>query len=60
MFLHINEVNYLGDIRLRLWFNNGQVKDVDLKDELQGEGFEPLNNLETFPAGSSGLGHRDG
>ncbi len=48
MFLHINEVNYLGEYRLRLWFNNGQIKDVDLKDQLHGEVFEPLKNLELF------------
>jgi hypothetical protein len=48
MFLHINEVNYLGEYRLRLWFNNGQIKDVDLKDQLHGEVFEPLKNMELF------------
>lgn len=48
MFLHINEAGYLGDYRLRLWFNDGQVKDVDLKDELYGEVFEPLKNQDLF------------
>ena len=48
MFLHINEVSYLGDYRLRLWFNDGQVKDVDLKDELYGEVFAPLINPDLF------------
>ena len=48
MFLHINQVSYLGDLRLRLWFNDGQVKDVDLKGDLHGEVFEPLQNQEIF------------
>lgn len=48
MFLYINEASYLGDYRLRLWFNDGQVKDVDLKDELYGEVFEPLKNQDLF------------
>ncbi|MBM4287996.1 MAG: DUF2442 domain-containing protein [Deltaproteobacteria bacterium] len=48
MSLHINHVRYLGDFCLRLWFNDGQVKDVDLKDDLYGEVFEPLQNQEFF------------
>jgi hypothetical protein len=48
MFLHINQVSYLGDYRLRLRFSDGQVKDVDLKDDLYGEMFEPLNNQDLF------------
>jgi len=48
MFLHIKQVSYLGDDRLRLWFNDGKVKDVDLKDDLYGEIFEPLQNQEFF------------
>jgi hypothetical protein len=48
MFLHINEVNYLGDYRLRLWFNDGQVKDVDLINALYGKVFEPLKNQDLF------------
>jgi hypothetical protein len=48
MFLHIDQVSYLGDYRLRLWFNDGQVKDVDLKADLYGEIFEPLRNQELF------------
>jgi hypothetical protein len=47
-FLHIQEVSYLGDYRLRLRFNDGQVKDVDLTAELHGEVFEPLKNQELF------------
>ncbi len=48
MFLHVTGVKYLEDFRLRLTFNNGAVMDVDLKDELYGEMFEPLRDLSIF------------
>jgi hypothetical protein len=48
MFFHLQAVSYLGDYRLRLKFNDGQVKDVDLQAELYGEIFQPLRNQELF------------
>jgi hypothetical protein len=48
MFLHVTSVSYLEDYKLRLAFNNGAVMDVDLKDELYGEVFEPLRDLSMF------------
>lgn len=48
MFLHIIHASYLTDYRLRLQFNDSLVKDVDLKDELYGEVFEPLQDMEFF------------
>ena len=27
MFLEISKAEYLGDYRIRLWFNNGEVAD---------------------------------
>lgn len=48
MFLHVTSVTYLVDYRLRLEFNNGIVKDVDLKDELYGAMFTPLKDLMLF------------
>ena len=36
------------DYQLRLEFNDGKVKDLDLYDELYGEIFEPLKNIELF------------
>ena len=44
MFLHVTGVTYLEDYKLRLEFNDGTVKDVDLKDELYGQVFEPLKD----------------
>jgi hypothetical protein len=48
MFLHVIHVLYLRDYQLRLEFNDGKVKEVDLEDELYGEVFEPLNFMELF------------
>lgn len=48
MFLHVTGVTYLDAYRLRLEFNNGMIKDVDLKDELYGEIFAPLKDLALF------------
>jgi hypothetical protein len=38
----------LKDYQLRLEFNDGKVKVVDLKNELYGEIFEPLKDLDFF------------
>ena len=48
MFLHVESVEYLSDYKLRLAFNNGVVKEVDLGDELHGEVFEPLQDQGFF------------
>jgi len=48
MFLHIARVQYLQDYRLRVEFDNGVIKDVDLERELYGEVFEPLRDLALF------------
>lgn len=48
MFLHITNVTYLEDYRLQLQFNDGAIKEVDLQNELYGEVFEPLKNLDFF------------
>lgn len=48
MFLHVTSVTYLEDYKLRLAFDNGVTKDVDLRDKLYGEVFEPLKEIEFF------------
>jgi hypothetical protein len=48
MFLHVVGMDYLEDCRLRLEFSDGLVKDVDLKEELYGEVFEPLKDEDFF------------
>jgi hypothetical protein len=48
MFLHVTNVAYLKEYQLRLTFDNGIIKDVDLQAELYGEVFEPLKEVEFF------------
>jgi len=48
MFLHVTDVEYLGGYKLRLVFNNGVIKEVDLKNKLHGEIFEPLKDINLF------------
>ena len=46
--LKITRVQYLGSHELRIEFNDGAIKDVDLSPELHGEVFEPLRDPEFF------------
>jgi hypothetical protein len=48
MFLHVIEAQYLEDYKLNLKFNNNEIKQVNLKDELYGEIFEPLKDIKNF------------
>jgi Protein of unknown function (DUF2442) len=48
MFLHVDGVTYLAPYRLRVQFDNGITKDVDLSSELYGEVFEPLRDEDFF------------
>ena len=48
MFLHVTSVTYLGKYQLRLTFDDGITKDVNLQDELYGEVFEPLKDEGFF------------
>jgi hypothetical protein len=48
MFLHVTKVTYLHHYQLRLEFDDGAVKEVDLANELYGEVFEPLTDLDLF------------
>lgn len=48
MILHTTSVEYLGDYRLFLSFNNGESGEVDLSGRLHGEVFEPLRDKSLF------------
>ncbi len=48
MILHVKEARYLHDYVIWLRFNDGAEGEVNLKDELYGEVFEPLKDLEMF------------
>jgi hypothetical protein len=46
--IEVADAKYLKDYVIWLRFNNGSRGEVDLKDELSGEIFEPLNDPEFF------------
>ncbi len=48
MILHVEEARYVRDFVVWLRFNDGAAGDVDLKDELFGEVFEPLQEIAEF------------
>lgn len=48
MILHVEDVHYLGDYQLRVTFDDGVTKVVNLKDELHGQVFEPLRDQALF------------
>lgn len=42
MFLEVIKAQYVNEYRIKLWFNNGEMRMVDLKDSLNGPVFQPL------------------
>ena len=44
----VTSVEVIGTYKLRLGFDDGLIRDVDLTDELWGEVFEPLKDPEYF------------
>lgn len=44
----VKKAEYLGEYRVRLSFEDGSVRDVDLGPHLDGQIFEPLKNMEYF------------
>lgn len=48
MFLHVVKAEYINEYKINIQFNNGEAGTIDLKDELYGEVFEPLKDLNNF------------
>ncbi len=48
MFTEVVKAEYQGGYRIRLWFNNQEVKTVDLYNSLVGKVFEPLKEQSYF------------
>jgi hypothetical protein len=48
MILHVNEAKYLHDYVIWVKFNNGAAGEIDLQNELYGEMFESLKNIDNF------------
>jgi len=45
---YVTKVAYLGDYKLKIWFEDNSVKVVDLQPYLDGPIFEPLKNPDFF------------
>ena len=48
MAARIVTAQYVRDYKIRLRFDNGVEGEVDLSDELSGQIFEPLKNVQFF------------
>ena len=48
MFIEVKNAEYLDGYRLRLSFNNSEIRIVDLESYLNGPIFRSLVNLEDF------------
>jgi len=48
MILHVKEAKYLYDYVIWLRFNDGAEGEVDLSNELEGEVFGPLKDIQKF------------
>jgi hypothetical protein len=48
LLIDVTSVEYLGGYRLRLGFDNGECRIVDLEGHLRGEMLEPLQDIELF------------
>ena len=48
MFLEVSQAEYLDNYRIKLTFNNGEIKTVDLQNELNGVVYAPLRQLDYF------------
>jgi hypothetical protein len=48
MFLEVSNAEYLDNYRIKLVFNNGETKTVDLQNELNGSVYMPLRQLDYF------------
>ena len=46
----VTEATYLGEYRLKIRFDNGEIKAVDLQPHLDGPIFQPLKDREFFKA----------
>ncbi len=44
----VKKVEYIKEHKLKLTFRNGDIKIVDLEEELWGPLFEPLKDIEYF------------
>jgi hypothetical protein len=46
----LTRATYAGDYRIAVAFEDGTAREIDLEEELWGEMFEPLRDVEVFRA----------
>lgn len=46
--IKVIDAKYIEDYKILFTFNDGKTKTIDFKDQLWGEMFEPLKNIEYF------------
>ena len=46
--LKIKRAEYIDGYRVKLWFNNGEVKIADLSESFDGPIFDPLRDIPYF------------
>lgn len=46
--IRVLNAKYIEGYKIEFKFNDGTIKVIDLQNELYGEVFEPLNNIEKF------------
>lgn len=46
--LHVTKAEHVADYRVHLWFNDGTAGEVDLRNELTGPIFAPLQDAAYF------------
>jgi hypothetical protein len=48
ILIKVIDAKYIEGYKIKFKFNDGKTKTIDLKDQLWGEVFEPLKNLDFF------------
>jgi hypothetical protein len=48
MIIGIKKFQYLDNYKLKLFFDNGEIKIVNLESHINGEIFEPLKKIDFF------------
>lgn len=46
--IKVSDAKYIESYKIEFKFSDGTIKIIDLQNELYGEIFEPLNNIDEF------------
>ena len=48
MILKVKNAKYISEFKVMITFNDGVIREVDLQNELDGDIFRPLQNIDYF------------